>query len=345
MALNSANRLAKQQQEGSLWFKPEISIKTDIILEKARPNIVKETNYERGLPFIYLFILIIFISTMNIYLFFINIASRMSKQEMEAIEKRRKLKESEIYDSMTFVPAVDPISRTLGRKADLQELVENNRGKLIKERIRNKVEKEIGELCTFKPEINEYKVNTNQSIDELYNNSHQPNGWIGMSDALGIDANVLEGYPRSSINLREPERMAKDIKLYLHEKEELRRSELVAREIEELKECTFAPDVVPYQPLNQDVPVIVRGLGRYLELKHLHVKQKEELTKRETEVFQVRNVEQFRRKDDGSTIVKPFIFSSSQPRKSRALKELEEEHEAELTFTPDVCRNYSRNGR
>jgi hypothetical protein len=167
MASNLANRLKQQQYEDSQLFKPEVTKKADQILEKTRPKVAKETSGER--------------------------AARMSKYEMEAIEMRRKDKESEIYDSMSHTPQVDPISRTLGRKTDLQELVENNRGRVIKERIRNKIEKEIGDECTFKPEINQYKINTNQSIEELYNVGLQPSGWVGMSEALGIESNSLTG--------------------------------------------------------------------------------------------------------------------------------------------------------
>jgi hypothetical protein len=161
-----------------------------------------------------------------------------------------------------------------------------------------------------------------------------------------VERSSLE-FPRSSINinLKEPERMARDIKIYMLEREERRKSELVAREIEELRECTFQPNVKEYNPLNTE-PVIIRGLSRHLELKHLHAKQKEENLKREKEVFQVKNVEKFR-KTDNTTIVQPFSLSNSERRGSKAVSNLLEEEEAELTFSPttnELKRNVLRKG-
>ena len=115
------------------------------------------------------------------------------------------------------------------------------------------------------------------------------------------------------INMKNPDKTARDIRLGLLQKEERRHAQLVAKEVEELKECTFQPTVKAYVPTryNESKPVIIRGLGRHLELQHLSVKQREEASQREIDAFTVKNVDKYRRPEDGSTIVKQFHFRSS----------------------------------
>jgi len=55
-------------------------------------------------------------------------------------------------------------------------------------------------------------------------------------------------------------------------------------------------------------PIVIKGLGRYLELKQMSLKQKAEAMRREKEAFQVKNVDKYRRIEDGSTIVEVCII-------------------------------------
>jgi hypothetical protein len=150
------------------------------------------------------------------------------------------------------------------------------------------------------------------------------------STASGGDLNILTGLrsrhfdgkhqqsKSCTVNLSEPERMSRNIREQQAAKEAKRREELIAREMEEMKECTFQPFIKSNQsnrPFNRGVPdkkpVVVRGLGRHLELKHLSLRQREEAYRREIEVFTVKNIDSFRRGEDGSTIVKvrsSFLF-------------------------------------
>ena len=128
-----------------------------------------------------------------------------------------------------------------------------------------------------------------------------------------LDGRHHEQFKQCTVNMREPERMARNIRLKEKEKEERRREERVAREIEEMKECTFHPSISSHShnastrhagQTSIQAPVVVRGLGRHLELRQLSVRQREEAERREREVFSVRRIEEFRRVEDGSTIVK-----------------------------------------
>eukprot|EP01036_Dinobryon_divergens_P033839 gene33839-43723_t len=61
-----------------------------------------------------------------------------------------------------------------------------------------------------------------------------------------------------------------------------------------------------------------KGLGRYLELKQMSSRQKEELKQRELDAFSVRNVDKFRRVEDGTTIVESFRFRTARRAQQQA---------------------------
>jgi hypothetical protein len=94
------------------------------------------------------------------------------------------------------------------------------------------------------------------SLEPLRQRSSQSPGTLG-----GLRSRHLDGrhgqYKRCSVNLREPERMSRNIRQQQAEREKKRREELVAREVEEMRECTFQPslncvklNVWPYVKLN-----------------------------------------------------------------------------------------------
>ncbi len=57
------------------------------------------------------------------------------------------------------------------------------------------------------------------------------------------------------------------------------------KEYEELKECTFTPAIKRTVPKQPSGPIVVRGLGRHLELKELAQRQSEEKAERERKAF------------------------------------------------------------
>jgi hypothetical protein len=128
---------------------------------------------------------------------------------------------------------------------------------------------------------------------------------------VSIEQGIREHAKRAQngrINMQEPEVMARDIRLHLRKKEEQRLTELKVREFEELRDCTFQPSIEHSlssldRQRRDTSPVVIRGLGRHLELRHLSAKQKEDALQREKEVFSVKNVDKYRRAEDGSTLV------------------------------------------
>ena len=80
--------------------------------------------------------------------------------------------------------------------------------------------------------------------------------------------------------------------------------------LQELRECTFQPNVslIKQAVPEPDGPVIVRGLGRHLELKEMAKKKEEEKAAREEEVFKT----QPRVATAGYTVPQPFHLSDNQ---------------------------------
>ena len=147
---------------------------------------------------------------------------------------------------------------------------------------------------------------------------------------------------KTTINLKQPEKMAQNIRMKQREREESRRNELISREIEELSECTFQPMIPYYNPPPSDEPVVVRGISRHLELQNLKARQAEEKRIRESQVFRVQNVDKYRNSEDGMTNVEPFHLSEYSARKSRAIQELEYRENSELTFSPVINERHNR---
>ncbi|KAJ1441746.1 hypothetical protein B484DRAFT_442617, partial [Ochromonadaceae sp. CCMP2298] len=282
-ALRKDQLLQEQQTASSAWFRPQICPKSDRIVAVQRPEVLLESRELQ--------------------------AERLSGDG--GVEERRRQRAAELY-GFSFAPSIDPLSRALGRASSLEELVANERGVRRREEVRRRVEEETMGGVTFQPRINEL---SKQLVEGGYDSgwaqgAQAQGGWAGGCPLYSLEQPPLPEYThqRGRINLLEPERMARDIRQHEQERQEHRRSELIAREIEELRECSFRPDLNTSRSSLAKVqrdsgPVVVRGLGRHLELMHLTARQKEQQRQREVEVFTVRNVENFRRPEDGSTVV------------------------------------------
>jgi len=315
----------KQAKEEAKWFRPTLDRKSEQLARLVRPadeNLDQQTD-------------------------------RLYHKDKVSRDDRLAQKRSEIYADDTFQPELDPVSRKLGRTSGLTELHLNRKGKSVRDKASRKIRETEEAECTFTPALYPYRSNSDrQALGPGHpgGDGLQHVGWA--EDSAG--GTILHRYAQDTaaaakgtdealryyrqINMREPERMARDIKHYLKEKEERRQTELAAREVEELQKCTFQPHIpAPMTPIGVDAaaaPVVVRGIGRHMELRQLNEKLKADKAAREREVFRVPEVDSFRRLEDGSTIVKPFSLSSQSARPSRAVLELRAREDSELTFSP-----------
>lgn len=290
-------KIREEDAKHQSWFKPALEESTVKIIEKHRPEILQETPRER--------------------------ARRLSVEDQREMQNHKKQLEKSIYGSITYTPHIDPISKLFGRKSSIQDLHENPRGKQAQTWAKVKAERAVEEECTFQPQINlkSKKMVEPTDYDYVYRKYHNE-----FPSTLGYEENAttatdathnksLASHHSSRlqrINFEEPERMLMDIRQRAIEKEEARRQAIIAKEIDELQECSFQPSFVTrYRPESMDdEPIVIRGLGRHMELRDMAMKIKEENQEREFKAFHVVNAEKYRRPEDGSTIVQVCFADS-----------------------------------
>merc|ERR1712232_296510 len=147
----------------------------------------------------------------------------------------------------------------------------NERSKQSKRILSKEAEEQIRQECTFKPRTNPVQV------------MNKP------------------------INYAEPERVVTDIENQRRRREERLQQQRREKEYEQLRECSFVPTVNDGSPVKAKGPVIVRGLGRYLELRELARRQEEEKKEREDKVF----IRSTTKRPEPYTIPQPFNLSTT----------------------------------
>ena len=172
-----------------------------------------------------------------------------SKDYRKQMETRENI-EYELYGQYNFQPKINPLSRVMAAERsniDILELTQNTKSTLGHS-VHQEIEERQRKECTFKPKIN-----------KNYNN-------------------VQSAYVNKS-----------EMKAKLHEKAMERRQieeqKRMDREYEELKDCTFKPNVNEGIPQAHNQVVVVRGLSRYMELQELKQKKHQDKLEREVEVF------------------------------------------------------------
>lgn len=280
-------KIREEDERHQSWFKPSLEESTVKIIEKRRPDILEESTSDR--------------------------IRRLAVQDQRDIENNKRRLEQAIYGSITYTPQIDPVSKLFGRKSSIQELHENPRGKQALSWAKVRAERSLDEECTFQPKINEKsrKLVEPDDYDYLFRKYHSEfPATEGYEEAQTSKQNKSLASQQSSrlqrINFEEPERMLVEIRQRAVEKEELRRQALIAKEIDELQECSFQPSLVSkYRPETvDDEPIVIRGLGRHMELRDMAAKIKEETQWREFKAFHVVDAEKYRRPEDGTTIVR-----------------------------------------
>ena len=149
--------------------------------------------------------------------------------------------------------------------------------------------------------------------------------------ALGVDSDA----PASVLERIAAYRRDRDAKL-----QQARR----LGEYEELKGCTFAPQTQTHARVKMPTgPVVVRGLGRYLELKEMAKRQADEKRSREEKAFMVKGSTQRGGRDSEGrayTVPEPFALSYRTQAGARAAREealrsaVESKQMKECTFKP-----------
>lgn len=184
----------------------------------------------------------------------------------------------------------------------MEELYKNSKARSSRDSAIKEAEANQQAECTFKPEINAVEVSNRQLI---------------FADSENLVQNIER---RREIRER----------VLDHKRRAL--------EYEELKECTFAPVVNKGNPESMQggstKPIVIRGLGRHLELKEKTKRMAEAQRQREEKAFLLK----VSQPKDLYTIPKPFNLSTSsrRPASDNAIQH------NECTFEPETLSKARR---
>ena len=269
-----------------------------------------------------------------------------------------------MYGEFKFEPSINNVSRALVTKGSgVQELVDNSRGAAKREKVRREAEEREKGECTFRPDVRKSREGNLQAAAKVQAEA---------SESVAASQSVR-------INLSEVADLTMQVSRYNEYKEGVRREKIKEREMEELKECTFKPVTnrtrrrksgtdaqnspgeenegggestpldVSYskQHLQKkqggSQPVVVRGLGRYLELKNMANKKSALQKKREEDAFKVKRGGTGYRYPDGTTQVKEFRLTQvSGEVREKVKREREEALRRACTFKPDTVERRNR---
>ena len=242
-----------------------------------------------------------------------SLASSVTPPHLPALRKRHESK-------MTFKPSINEISKSLAKSKTVQELTDNRRNRQIKHDIAARREQEITMQCTFQP-----AVNTSRKAKELVRN-----------------------LPESQfrVNVNEPTKIVKAIDSYRKDRETKLRQTRQEVEYETMKECTFAPETHGHKVPKQSGPVVVRGLGRYLELKDLAKRLDDEKKQREEKAYLVRGATKSDKTMRGATIPQPFNLTKRRgkenARREALAARIRDQQMVECTFHPKTTEARNR---
>ncbi|CAM9186727.1 unnamed protein product, partial [Ectocarpus sp. 12 AP-2014] len=297
-------RQEARAKEETRWFNPTTARRTDALLRRRMPERLEETVEERV-------------------------------KRMAAVDDHRRrnfvmTQKAKEKLECTFRPSLNPVTHSMAQASPLDELVNNRRGQRVRERVKAKVSD--AQACSHKPTLlaEAALLHTNAEGGVALRDG---GGCAGSGERGAAAAGLYGPGNRYRLSVREPARMTAELRAREREQEERFNALRQEREVAEMQRCTFVPQTNS-AILRAEGPVLVRGLGRHLELKDVAQQRERERREREAQAFGVRPGA-VRRSVLGETIVEPFSLSSDnkgwwQERRMRH----EAERAAQCTFKP-----------
>mmetsp|Transcript_6066 Transcript_6066/g.21413 ORF Transcript_6066/g.21413 Transcript_6066/m.21413 type:complete len:399 (-) Transcript_6066:368-1564(-) len=184
---------------------------------------------------------------------------RLAYRDKDQIQTVRDSIKEQYYSQFSFKPQLNEVSKQLGQAHSIQELYEDTERKEKMQRLIRAKEEELEQECTFRPQ-------TYRPPKGLENESSQ-------QSLNCLQPQVSYEKSRYSIDVRDTETLIERMKEKQRSKIEQAAQERRRKEYEELKECTFTPQILRQTPRPSSAPVLVRGLGRHLELRELAQRQ------------------------------------------------------------------------
>ena len=324
---------AENQYRG--YFKPHIG-DSERVLMKNRPEIIAESDEGRIL--------------------------RLAVTDRENILNNREARAAEMYKDLTFEPKINNVSKALAvEPVTIENLNTNPRGQAVKAKAAKEAHDKLKSECTFKPSIRPFRP--------------PPSAQLAV-EAADESAVNLRREKRELLSLSNVEDLTVQVSRYNAVKEEERAEKLRERELNELKECTFAPvtnsvrrkmekskattSTINENSAPHSTPgagkkgggkggaegdtnqVVVRGLGRYLELKKMAVAKTLDQKDREDKAFSVKTYTRDKY-PDGTTQIKEFrLTQGNTERLERVKREREAQLMRECSFRPDTIERRNR---
>ncbi|KRX08474.1 hypothetical protein PPERSA_12955 [Pseudocohnilembus persalinus] len=227
---------------------------------------------------------------------------RLAKKDKEKQQLLKEQLSKAYYDQYPFKPNINSVSKALGPKSSINKLIDvTEKEEKLKQKQFEKEQKEL-EGCSFQPRLNEKKKYKN--IASKYNVK-----------------TVNQALQEAQI---EKEKKIEQLKQMW--------------EYEQLKECTFQPQINSKQIKGNNIEV--KGMDKYMQYRELHKKQIIDQKERESKVFNLeKKYDASKRKQ--KTEPKDFKLSKGNPNKLKQLRqELLEKEREECTFKPQT--NYQK---
>jgi len=233
--------------------------------------------------------------------------ARLAKGDREAVAAARKARADKHYAQFSFRPNLNPTSRSLAKNLDTPDVTRAKTGHVAEE-LRREMEEEFRRTCTFQPAVS-------------------AGGPARAPGGPDVSALSLAGDPAE----RE-RRLA-----------EARRE----KQYEELKECTFQPQVPRRTPRTKGASPEVPGMAAYLERRQQAKALEDDRRTREEEAFKVKGTG---RPGGRYTVPEPFHLHADRSAVRRETREAQAKAQAtrDCPFAPatnsraayDLLRRY-----
>eukprot|EP00878_Enallax_costatus_P021208 GHUV01022446.1.p1 GENE.GHUV01022446.1~~GHUV01022446.1.p1 ORF type:complete len:368 (+),score=115.39 GHUV01022446.1:191-1294(+) len=237
---------------------------------------------------------------------------RLAYQDSRKKEAARAALAEQVYNQeCTFRPAINSRSQRIAQATPLKELYENTKGKMKRGAAALAVQMQYEQECTFSPNLQKQ----------------------GMPQTAPAEAKL-------SLSSSEVDAVVRRLHSAQQSKEDKVEAAMSFKQYQELKQCTFAPEINKEVPRQQG-PVLVRGLGRFMELKEMAKRQAEQKAAVEAKVFMTNIHANTRQRP--FTVPKPFWLGrsaeSEQQEEQRRAQVEQQAHQyatRECTFRPQI---------
>eukprot|EP00854_Cymbomonas_tetramitiformis_P003370 gene3370-4239_t len=272
-------------------------------------------------------------------------------EKMERLSYKDKIRKESLKENLqqqhfaqySFEPKLNNVSRSMARSTTLGELVKDERRQKQCVKPRMCVEDLIGDSSAGEGD----GMHDEQVLSEAKKAAEEAErAQCTFRPELVAKSKKLPPRPYQ-VDMNHADTITRRIAEYQKEKEQRLEEYRAAQQYEELEACTFSPatNKTKVPATRSSTPVVVRGLGRHLELQEMAKRMKVEHEDRAAKVF-------LENPNGGPkqqyTIPQPFNLDHkdcderARLRKSKAQQELDDHRHSECTFRPRTLHGQNK---